>query len=220
MAQALDLLREVIAVARAEQPETVVDETPAPVTSPTARATVAPICEIPTPGCFYRVRDEDDLLGAAGIAARALCEAAMDAARRKGWAAPRAESRAKRLASKAKAQTAYTELICRGEWNSQQRARELSDGALLWLPPLCERGLLDPTRSRRVRVDPRPWSDGTTRLEPPPTFRELHIETERDEGAVRPWPRGGESQDHIRQFPPLVSAADLEGPTATAWRGH
>src|SRR5690606_3127114 len=182
-AEALDLIYRIIEVVRAEELEAAANDVAAPALEPVEPTDeAAPIRETPTPGCFYRVRRDDELLGAAGIAARALCEAAIDAGRRRGWPNARAEGRAKKLSSKPRLQSAYTDLIHRSEWNARHFP-ELSEGALLWLPPLCERGLLDRSRSRRVRLDPRLWAEGTTKLEPP-THRGLRAARDKTVGAL------------------------------------
>jgi hypothetical protein len=120
----------------------------------------------PTPGSFYRVRHGENLLGATGIAARALHAAVVDAARRRGQAAEKAEGRAQRLASEARAQATYADLIQRGTWNGQH-GPDLLEGTLLWLPPLHRFKLLDRSWQRRVSLDPHLWPDGSSKLEPP-----------------------------------------------------
>ncbi|KIG17942.1 hypothetical protein DB30_02157 [Enhygromyxa salina] len=129
-------------------------------------------CDIPTPGYFYRVRAADELVGEAGIVSSVLHEAALDAAARKGWPTHKAEARARKLAANLEAQAAYREMLSRGEWNAGQ-LEPLSEGALLWLPPVRRMSLMDRSRSRRVCVEPRAWPDGSSKLEPPPQLREI-----------------------------------------------
>jgi hypothetical protein len=165
--EALDLVFGVIAAARAEPSRAVASE-PTTRDKPTKQpdTTVAPVCDSPTPGSFYRVRRGDDLLGDTGIAARALCEAVLDAGRRRGQAIGKARGRAQRFARDARAQATYADLIQRGMWNSRH-GPQLVEGALLWLPPLHRVQLLDRSRTRRVSLDPHPWPDGSSKLEPP-----------------------------------------------------
>ncbi len=185
---ALELLERVIAAVRAEDAELArsptrakaqaedaepPSDTRAEPTEPIASTPAASIRDTPTPGCFYRVRHDDDMLGAAGIAARALSEATKQAARRKGWSDERADARAKRLASKLSAQTAYAELIQRCEHNLLDGHDPLVEGEPLWLPPLRTSGLLNRDRRRPVVLDARPWPDGSSRLEPPPTTQPI-----------------------------------------------
>lgn len=169
---ALALLERIIAAVRADDAESASDtgaDADEPTRDPRADEPLAPTSEAsvrdtPTPGSFYRVRHDDELLGAAGIAARAVGEATKNAARRRGWSAERADARATRLASKPSVQAAYAELIQRSEYN-----RDGVEGERLWLPPLRTSGLLDRDRRRPVVLDARPWPDGSSRLEPPPT---------------------------------------------------
>jgi hypothetical protein len=165
--EALDLVFGVIAAARAELSRTVASE-PMTRDEPTERpdTTAAPVRDSPTPGSLYRVRPGDTLLGDAGIAARAVCAAVLDAARRRGQAIGKARGRAHRFASEARAQATYADLIQRGMWNTQH-GPQLVEGALLWLPPLDRVRLLDRSRTRRVSLDPHPWPDGSSKLEPP-----------------------------------------------------
>lgn len=172
--EALDVVFEVIAMARAEYNSQSVSAEPVPTSEePTEQLDTADasVCDSPTPGSFYRVQRGDDLLGDGGIAARALCTAVLDAAQRRGRAPEKAQGRAERLASDPRAQATYADLIQRGAWNGQH-GDELVEGALLWLPPLHRVRLLDRSRQRRVSADPEPWPDGSSKLEPPPMVRE------------------------------------------------
>jgi hypothetical protein len=168
----------VVAAARAEQPEPAADDlpvsTPTEAEEPPTADTAAPIRDAPTPGCFYRVHLGDDLLGGDGIAARALCEAAIDAGHRKGWSLAKAEDRASKLASNPEAQATYAELIHRSTWNTGC-TDTLTEGALLWLPPIRRTRLVDRTHARRIVLDPRTWPDGSSKLDPPPQHRQLPL---------------------------------------------
>ena len=170
---------------RAPEPETASTPMPEPEAIPTPMPKPEPappppsepglstlVCEAPTAGYFYRVREGDELVGDEGIAARALYMAALEAAVRKGWQPNRAQTRARKFAGKARAQAAYVEVIGRSEWNAGA-LETLAEGALLWLPPLRSFSLLDRSRQRQVAVDTHPWPDGSSKLEPPPELREL-----------------------------------------------
>ena len=171
LAQALKIVSSVVATARAEPREPKQSEVPTraeqPDLSPLTRETA-------TPGYFYRVRAGDELLGDDGIAAAALSEAALELARGKGWPPEKVEARARKLAGKVGAQTAYANLICKGEWN-QRRADPLIEGELLWLPPLRRMSLFDRSRSRTIAVEPKRWPDGAKKLEPPPALRGIGV---------------------------------------------
>lgn len=121
--------------------------------------------ESPTPGYFYEVRDGDELLGDDGLAAIALRSAVIEAATDKRWPADKIEARAAKLAGKAEARTLYADLIRQSKWNAE-RTDPLRAGSLLWLPPLRRLGLLDRSRLRQVALDPSPWPDGSSKLEP------------------------------------------------------
>jgi hypothetical protein len=174
LADVVELVDRVVVAARAEQSKPAVANPPTPphTEEPDAADSVVPIRDTPTPGSFYRIRPGDELLGAEGIVAKALCEAAIDAGRRKGWSLAKAEGRASKLASKPEARATYADLIHRSAWNTGS-ADTLTEGALLWLPPVWRARLVDRTRGRQIVLDPRPWPDGSSRQEPPPQLRQL-----------------------------------------------
>jgi hypothetical protein len=150
-------------------------ESPTPVSERPGLAEMT--SEVPTPGYFYRVRAEDELLGEAGIAARAVHTAALAAAQARGWPTNKVEARARKFASKPRIQKAYAELVAESDWNAG-RVEPLVEGTLLWLPPLRQFSLMDRSRQREIHVETRPWPDGSSKLAPPPWLRETLASSE------------------------------------------
>ena len=103
-------------------------------------------CEVPMPGFFYRVREDDELLGEAGIAAQVLSRAVLDEAQAQGLPPRKAQTRAQALAGSVRTQKLYAALVVESRWN----AAGVRPGARLWLPRVRWGVLLD--RGRRQRA--------------------------------------------------------------------
>lgn len=136
----------------------------APVISPEVEALVA---ERPTPGYFYRVDEEIAELGLEHLATQSIASVALEFAHRKGWSAEKAMSRARKLLENPSLCESYGEIIVSSKWN-EPRVWPLQVGTLVWLPPLRVAVLFDRSRQPKATLDPRPWDDGSSRLEPPP----------------------------------------------------
>ena len=174
---ALEVARSDVASKSPPKPE------PAPAPAPAPEPEPKPeFDEGPCTGSFYTVRFGDALTGQASLTARALEQAAREAGDAKGWSQTLVDSRAIRLARDPAIQRAYVKLIEQSAWNTGRTA-PLKPGMQLWLPPLWRVPLLDAKRSQRIVLDPQPWSDGSTRLEPPPEANPLQTR-----GNGREWP--------------------------------
>lgn len=126
--------------------------------------------ERPTPGYFYRVDDETVEGGVEGLATLAVLSGLLEAAHAKGWSAERTMKRAEQVTEAPNCVIDYEGLIRGSGWNGQQ-LEPLLPGAAVWLPPIERRGLLNRRQPPTVKLDPRPWADGSSRIEPPPEIR-------------------------------------------------
>ena len=124
--------------------------------------------ERPTPGRFYRVDDELAEAGIEQLATLAVASATLEVAQRKGWTAEKAMARARKLLENTLLCSNYLDLIEQSQWNVE-RAMPLRAGQVVWLPPIHTASLLD-RRQPNACLDPPPWSDGSSRLEPPPAI--------------------------------------------------
>jgi hypothetical protein len=125
--------------------------------------------EWPTPGRFCRLDAEHVELGIEHVATQAMAAVVLKAAQREGWTADKAAERARRTMENARVCSDYTKLIEQSQWNAE-RLHDLRVGQLVWCPPIKTRSLLDRSRQPKAALEQRPWSDGSSRLEPPPTI--------------------------------------------------
>ena len=124
--------------------------------------------EWPAPGRFCRLDAQHVELGVESVATQAIAAAVLQAAQREGWTAEKATERARKMMENAQLCSDYTSLLEQSRWNAE-RLPNLRVGQLVWCPPITTRPLLDRTRKPKARLDQRPWSDGSSRLEPPPS---------------------------------------------------
>ena len=121
-------------------------------------------CEVPTPGYFYRVREDDELLGEASIAAQVLRRAVLDEAQAQGLPPHKAQTRAKALAGSVRTQKLYAALVVESRWNTAG----VRPGARLWLPRVRWGVLLDRGRRQRAAT-----AQAEQRLRAPPAQEEM-----------------------------------------------
>ena len=124
--------------------------------------------EWPTPGRFVRLDGELAERGLECVAVRALGSVVVRAVQREGGTPEKAQARVRELMMNTPLCIAYAKMIEQSQWNAAS-VHELRAGQLVWCPPIQTKPLLDRRRPKLI-PDPRPWSDGSPRIEPPPTI--------------------------------------------------